>query len=156
MQTLPELDVNYMAGDDTPWIPFAPLSDQVHLKYWKIDPVRAEIVVSMKFDAGLTLPAHYHTGIVIGHTVKGAWRYQENNWVSRAGDTVYEVAGSSHTPESMDDSEVFFVIVGELLFFDADGKTVLWQENHKTSLERYNSYCEANGITPRDLTDWSE
>ena len=62
MQTLPELDVNYMAGDDTPWIPFAPLSDQVHLKYWKIDPVRAEIVVSMKFDAGLTLPAHYHTG----------------------------------------------------------------------------------------------
>ena len=66
------------------------------------------------------------------------------------------MAGSSHTPESMDDSEVFFVIVGELLFFDADGKTVLWQENHKTSLERYNSYCEANGLVARDLTDWSE
>ena len=128
MQTAPELDVNYMAGDDNPWIPFTPLSDQVHLKYWKIDPVRAEIVVSMRFDAGLLLPPHYHTGIVIGHTVKGAWRYIENNWISRAGDTVYEVAGSSHTPESMDDSEVFFVIVGELLFFDADGKTVLWQE----------------------------
>ena len=108
------------------------------------------------FDAGLLLPPHYHTGIVIGHTVKGAWRYIENNWISRAGDTVYEVAGSSHTPESLDDTEVFFFIVGELLFFDADGKTVLWQENHKTSLERYNSYCEANGITPRDLTDWSE
>lgn len=156
MQSLQELDVNYMGAADTPWIPFTPLSDQVHLKYWKIDPVRAEIVLSMKFDAGLVLPAHYHTGIVIGHTVKGAWRYQENNWVSRAGDTVYEVAGSSHTPESLDETEVFFVLVGELLFLDADHKTILWQENHKTSLQRYHSYCEANGITPRDLTAWGE
>ncbi len=153
MQALQELDVNYMSGTDNPWIPFTPLSDQVFLKYWKVDPVRAEIVVSMKFNAGLVLPAHYHTGIVIGHTVSGAWRYQENNWVSRAGDTVYEVAGSSHTPESLEETEVFFLLVGELLFLDQDNK-ILWQENHKTSIERYTNYCAANGITPRDLTSW--
>lgn len=64
MQTLQELDVNYMSGADNPWIPFTPLSDQVFLKYWKVDPVRGEIVVSMKFPAGLELAAHYHTGIV--------------------------------------------------------------------------------------------
>ena len=93
MQTMQELDVNYMSGADNPWIPFTPLSDQVFLKYWKVDPVRGEIVVSMKFPAGLELAPHYHTGIVVGHTVAGAWRYQENNWVSRAGDTVYEVVG---------------------------------------------------------------
>lgn len=116
MQTLQELDVNYMSGIDNPWIPFTPLTDQVFLKYWKVDPVRAEIIVSMKFPAGLELPPHYHTGIVVGHTVSGAWRYQENNWISRAGDTVYEVAGSSHTPESLEDTEVFFFLVGELLF----------------------------------------
>jgi len=91
--------------------------------------------------------------MVIGHTVKGAWRYQENNWVSRAGDTVYEVAGSSHTPESLDDTEVFFILVGELLFLD-DDKKILWSENHKTSIERYTNYCAANGIEPRDLSSW--
>ena len=153
MQTAQELDVNYMGGADNPWIPFTPLSDKVFLKYWKVDPVRGEIVVSMRFEDGLVLPTHYHTGMVIGHTVKGAWRYQENNWVSRAGDTVYEVAGSSHTPESLDDTEVFFILVGELLFLDED-KKILWSENHKTSIERYTNYCEANSITPRDLSSW--
>ena len=153
MQTAQELDVNYMGGADNPWIPFTPLSDQVFLKYWKVDPVRGEIVVSMRFDDGLVLPPHYHTGMVIGHTVKGAWRYQENNWVSRAGDTVYEVAGSSHTPESLDETEVFFILVGELLLLDQD-KKILWQENHKTSTERYTSFCDANGIQPRDLSSW--
>jgi quercetin dioxygenase-like cupin family protein len=153
MQTMQELDVNYMSGADNPWIPFTPLSDQVFLKYWKVDPVRGEIVVSMKFPAGLELAPHYHTGIVVGHTVKGAWRYQENNWVSRAGDTVYEVAGSRHTPESVEDTEVFFFIVGELLFID-ENNTILWQENHKTSIERYTNYCAAQGIPARDLTSW--
>lgn len=153
MQTLQELDVNYMSGTDNPWIPFTPLSDQVFLKYWKVDPVRGEIVVSMKMPAGLELPPHYHTGIVIAHTVKGAWRYKENNWVSRAGDTVYEVAGSSHTPQTVEDSEIFFVLIGELLFLDED-KKILWQENHKTMIERYNGYCAANAVTPRDVTSW--
>lgn len=153
MQTLQELDVNYMSGADNPWIPFTPLSDQVLLKYWKVDPVRGEIVVSMRMPAGLELPPHYHTGIVIGHTVKGAWRYKENNWVSRAGDTVYEVAGSSHTPETLEDSEIFFTLIGELLFLDED-KKILWQENHKTMIERYHGYCAANGVTARDITSW--
>ena len=101
--------------------------------------MRGEIIVSMRMPAGLELPPHYHTGIVIAHTVKGAWRYKENSWVSRVGDTVYEVAGSSHTPESVEDSEIFFVLIGELLFLD-DDKKVLWQENHKTMIERYNDY----------------
>jgi len=89
----------------------------------------------------------------VAHTVSGAWRYKENDWVSRAGDTLYEAAGSSHTPESFEDTEVFFYITGELLFID-DNNTILWQETHKTSLERYNSFCAVNGIAARDLTSF--
>jgi hypothetical protein len=48
----------------------------------------------------------YHTGIVIGHTFKGAWRYLEHDWVSRSGGIVYEIAGSADTPESCGDEEV--------------------------------------------------
>ena len=48
---------------------------------------------------------------------------------------------------------MFFFIVGELLFID-ENNTILWQENHKTSVERYISYCESNGIPARDLTSW--
>ena len=53
----------------------------------------------------------------------------------------------------MEDTEVFFFIVGELLFID-ENNTILWQENHKTSIERYTNYCASQGIPARDLTSW--
>jgi 2,4'-dihydroxyacetophenone dioxygenase len=89
----------------------------------------------------------------VAHTINGAWRYKENDWVARAGDTVYEVAGSSHTPEAFEDTEMFIYMIGELLFLDQDNK-LLWQENHKTSIERYTRYCADNGIPARGLTRW--
>ena len=142
-------------ADSVPWVPFTPYTDQVQLKYFKIDSIHGEIVVSMRFPPGMRLPTHYHTGIVVGHTMRGAWRYIEHDWVSEAGDTVYETAASSHTPESVGDepAEVFFVIVGELLFLDDDGNIVA-RENWRTSLERYQAYCEANGLEVQDLTSF--
>ena len=142
-------------GEDIPWVPFAPYSDEVFLKYHHINPAQGEIVLSMRFPGGRQLPTHYHTGIVIGHTIKGAWRYLEHDWVSRAGGTVYETAGSAHTPESCGDeeTEIFFVIVGELLFLDPDGNIVA-RENHLTSMERYLAYCRGHGIEPQDLTEY--
>jgi quercetin dioxygenase-like cupin family protein len=144
-------------GELMPWVPFTPYSDEVHLKYFKIDPIHGEIVVAMRFPPGLRLPTHYHTGTVIGHTMRGAWRYLEHDWVSEAGDTVYETAASSHTPESVgdEDAEVFFVIVGELLFLDEEGNIVA-RENWKTSIDRYQAHCEANGIEVQDLTSFEE
>jgi hypothetical protein len=65
----------------------------------------------------------------------------------------YEVAGSSNTPESFEDTEIFFYMVGELLFLDQDNK-ILWQKNQKTSIDRYTRYCADNGIPARDLTRW--
>jgi quercetin dioxygenase-like cupin family protein len=150
-----EIVTALVKGDSLPWVPFTPYSDEVFMKYLKIDPIHGEIVLSMKFPPGLQLPTHYHTGMVIGHTLRGAWRYLEHDWVSEAGDTVYETAASSHTPESVGDeeAEVFFVIVGELLFLDDDGN-IMARENWKTSIERYEAYCEANGIEAQDLTSF--
>jgi len=149
-----EIETNYISSETLPWVPFAPYSDEVFLKYYRIDPVRGEILVSMRFPSTVQLPTHYHTGLVIAHTVKGAWRYLEHDWVSKAGDTVYETAGSSHTPDAVEDSEVFFVIVGELEFVDQDGN-LLARENWSTSMQRYLAYCEANGIEAHDLTSFA-
>jgi len=83
---------------ELPWVPFAPYSDEVLLKYHHISPVHGEILATMRFPPGQRLPTHCHTGIVIGHTLTGAWRYLGHDWVSRAWDTACETAGSSHTP----------------------------------------------------------
>ena len=153
--TAREIVTANVKGDSIPWVPFTPYSEEVELKYFKIEPVHGEIAVSMRFPPGLRLPTHYHTGTVIGHTMKGAWRYLEHDWISEAGDTVYETAASSHTPESVgeEDAEVFFVIVGELLFLDDNGE-IAARENWKTSLERYEAYCSEKGIEAEDLTSF--
>lgn len=151
-----QIETNYISGESLPWVPFTPYSDEVTLKYWKIDPVRGEIVVSMRFPPGIALPTHYHTGIVVAHTVRGAWRYIEHDWVSKPGDTVYETAGSSHTPQSVgdEDAEVFFYLIGELEFMDEAGN-LLARENAGTSLARYEAYCEANDLEAQDLTSFT-
>jgi len=37
---------------------------------------------------------------VLLHTIKGAWRYLEHDWIARTGDTVYELA----RPEALEDT----------------------------------------------------
>jgi quercetin dioxygenase-like cupin family protein len=149
-----EIETNYIGAEDLPWVPFTPFTDQVQLKYFKIDPVRGEVVMSMRMPAGMTLPTHYHTGIVILYTVSGAWRYIEHDWIARAGDPVYETAGSAHAPEALEDSEIFLILVGELLFLDDDGQ-IIAQENWKTSAARYRSYCEEHGLEPKAITSFT-
>lgn len=148
-----EFETNYINGEELPWVPFLPFTDQVQLKYFKIDPVHGEVVMSMRMPGGVTLPTHYHTGIVILYTVSGAWRYIEHDWVARAGDAVYETAGSSHAPEALEDTEIFLTLVGDLLFLDENGQ-IIAQENWKTSAARYRAHCEEHGLEPKAITNF--
>ena len=73
MSSTPEvapLPTKSIDGDDVPWVPFAPYSEEVFLKYHHINPVQGEILVSMRFPAGMQMPTHHHTGIVIAHTIE--------------------------------------------------------------------------------------
>ncbi len=151
-----DIETMYMQGESIPWVPFRPVTDDILLRYFRIDPTRGQIVVSVRFPPGGGLAPIYHTGPVIAHTIQGTWHYRENGWVSRAGDTVCTGAGSIHTAESVGDEEgvVFLVVVGELLFFD-EGGNLVWQESSKTSIERYAEHCAEHRLTQRDLTGFT-
>jgi len=148
-----DIQTGHVQGDSVPWIPFRPLTDDVLLRYYRIEPRRGEIVVSVRFPPGGGLAPVYHTGPVIAHTIRGAWRYREQDWVARAGDTVWDAAGSVHTAESVGDEEavIFLVVTGEFLFFD-EGGDLVWQESWKTSVERYAEYCAEHRLSQRDLS----
>ncbi|MDR5818370.1 MULTISPECIES: 2,4'-dihydroxyacetophenone dioxygenase family protein [unclassified Caballeronia] len=142
---------------DLPWVPFTPYSERVLVKYFKLDPVRGEVIALMKAPPRGEMPRHRHTGTVIVHTVQGRWKYREHDWIAAPGSIVYETAGSSHTPEALaddaaqDDIVTLNIIQGELLFVNERGQ-VLASENWKTGWDRYAAYCQANGIEARDLT----
>ncbi|MCY1180119.1 hypothetical protein D9M73_205480 [compost metagenome] len=145
-----------MHGESLPWVPFTPFADNVLLKYFKLDPIRGEIIVMMKAPIDMVLPKHHHSGTVIVYTIEGHWKYKEHDWIAGPGSVVYETAASTHQPEvvSTEDGDYMVTLVivsGDLIFVDENDK-VLAIENWKTSLQRYMNYCEANGIEPQDLT----
>ena len=145
--------------EDLPWIPFAPYSADVMVKYIKCDPVRGEVIVLLKAPATMQLPRHHHTGTVIVYTVKGSWKYLEHDWVAREGSVVFETASTRHTPVSVpsdaDEIITFNIVQGELLYLD-ENDNVFATENWKSGLDRYLAYCSEHGLTPKDITSFNE
>ncbi len=138
--------------DSVPWMPFAPYSDTVMVKYFKLDPIRGEVIAMLKAPAHTVMPRHYHSGTVIVYTLQGEWKYQEHDWVATPGSIVYETASSQHTPQASGSEVIALNIVsGDLVYLDENDRVVAI-ENWKTALDRYLAYCKANGIKPRDLT----
>lgn len=136
-----------------PWVPFAPYSTDVLIKYFKLDPTRGESIALLKAPAGAQMPRHHHTGTVIVYTIRGRWKYAEHDWVAGPGSIVFETAGSSHTPTMVGDDEVVTlnIVQGELLYLNGNDQVVA-MENWKTGMERYLAYCEAHRLVPKDLT----
>ena len=148
------IETAVIADESIPWIPFAPYSNEVMVKYFKLDPIRGEVIAMLKAPASTVMPRHYHSGTVIVYTISGEWKYQEHDWVATPGSIVYETAASSHTPQASDAAgEVIAlnIVSGDLVYLD-DQDRVVAIENWKTALARYLAYCEAHGIAPRDLT----
>jgi hypothetical protein len=144
---------------DLPWIPFAPYSNDVMVKYIKCDSIRGETIVLLKAPTSMQLPRHHHTGTVIVYTIKGSWKYLEHDWVAHEGSVVFETAATRHTPVAvpLDSDEVitFNIVQGELLYLD-ENDNVFAVENWKTGLERYLAYCREHGLTAKDITSFGE
>lgn len=144
--------------EDLPWTPLTPFSDIVFTKLIKADPVRGETVTLLKAPLHATLPKHHHSGTVIVYTITGAWKYKEHDWIAKPGSVVYETAASSHMPEGVagygDEILTLNVTVGDLLYFD-ENDTIVAMENWRSAVDRYLAFCEANGITAKDVTSFT-
>lgn len=94
--------------------------------------------VRIKFQPGLQLPPHKHTGIVHAYTLAGSWRYLEyaTSPANTAGSYLYEPPGSTHTLKVDDDNigetDVVFIIYGAMLVLDEAGNvaSVLDAQSH--------------------------
>ena len=106
-----QIDTAVIDGESLPWVPFTPYSDDVLLKYFKLDPIRGEIIVLMKAPKSMQLPKHHHSGTVVVYTLEGQWKYKEHDWVAGPCSVVFETAASCHTPEvvSTDDEGGYVV-----------------------------------------------
>lgn len=82
-------------------------------------------VLRAQFKPGVTLPKHFHTGVVHFYTLGGTWNYLEYpDQPQTAGSYLYEPGGSIHTfhcPEDSEGADGFMMVSGANINFDEDG-----------------------------------
>ncbi|WP_338753058.1 2,4'-dihydroxyacetophenone dioxygenase family protein [Bacillus sp. FJAT-52991] len=138
--------------EELPWIPYF---GEAKFKLIKANPVTGQTITLLKVPANMQLPAHFHPGSVIVYTVQGEWRYMEEDWVSKAGDVVYEPAGSTHTPQGLGTEDVitFNIVEGTLDYLGENGE-VIARDGWESFLKKYHDHCAAEGIEPVDVTQF--
>jgi len=114
--------VRHASDDDLPWVN---ATGGKWLKVLRVDPAADVRVVKNRFEPGVRLQTHRHTGPVDGYIVSGRWHYLEYDFYFSAGSDIREPAGSVHTldvPEDNDEvTEILFVMEGVNLNLTAHG-----------------------------------
>jgi 2,4'-dihydroxyacetophenone dioxygenase len=135
-------------------LPFVDLGDGSTLQLLQVDVEAGLWVIRTKFQPGMVVQTHKHTGEVFAFTISGSWKYQEYPEVNTAGSYLYEPAGSIHTLTVPEDNtevtDVWFAIYGANLNLDADGnvETVI---DAGAVRDFYLALCEADGHPRPDV-----
>lgn len=135
----------HLAENDLPFVEF---QEGVDFQLLQVDVESGLWVIRTRFQPGVTIQRHRHTGEVFAFTLKGSWKYLEYPQVNTAGSYLYEPAGSIHTlhvpTTNVEVTDVWFAIRGANLNLDEEGKveSVL---DAGVALETYLALCEASG-----------
>jgi len=130
-------------------LPYVDIGDGTHIQVLQIDLAQGLWILKTRFDPGVTIQTHYHTGPVFAVTLSGAWNYKEYpEYVNTAGSYLFEPAGSVHTltvpADQTGQTEVWFAIYGANVNIDEKGN-VTSMVTAAFILETYRALCEAAG-----------
>jgi len=130
-------------------LPFVPYQEGVDFQLLQVNTETGLWVIRVRFEPGVTIQRHRHTGEVFAFTVSGSWRYLEYPEINVAGSYLFEPAGAIHTlhvpATNKGVTDVWFAIRGANLNLDAVGnvEAVL---DAATVLEIYRGQCRALGL----------
>ena len=110
-----------------PWTDF-PDGTGAAFKLLNVDIGSGGWTTIMRFPEGVQIPMHLHLGAVEIYTISGNWSYQEGRLT--AGGYAYEPSGVIHEPDSETEVELFIVSRGSNLYFDENGKFLMWLDAH--------------------------
>jgi 2,4'-dihydroxyacetophenone dioxygenase len=139
--------VGTVTETDAPWVAI-PVGQS---RLLQADVEGGMFAIAFRFNPGVQLQTHRHTGRVSAWTSSGCWKYVEYEAEYRAGSYQYEPAGSIHTlmvpAENTEPTEVLFVIEGANLYLDEAGN-VTSITDPTTAKAKYRAACAAQGFSP--------
>lgn len=118
-----DIPASFMRSEDD--LPFVTFAEGIMLQLLKADIENGLFVVRVRFDPGVTIPKHKHTGDVHAFTHSGSWKYLEYPEINTKGSYLYEPAGAVHTLHVLENNtevtDVSFVVRGANLDLDGEG-----------------------------------
>lgn len=130
-------------------LPFVPYQEGVLFQLLQVNTEVGLWVIRVRFEPGVTIQKHRHTGEVFAFTIRGSWRYLEYPDINVAGSYLFEPAGAVHTlhvpATNKEVTDVWFAIRGANLNLDAQGN-VEAVIDAATVLEIYRGQCRALGL----------
>ena len=106
-------------------LPFVEYQEGVVFQLLQADIEAGLWVIRVRFQPGVTIQRHKHTGEVFAFTLTGSWKYLEYPQVNNPGSYLYEPAGSIHTLHVPDTNtevtDAWFAIHGANLNLDDQG-----------------------------------
>ena len=116
-------------------VPYARLERPYGVTYMKLihcSPAANTFTNIIRWEAGVRLPRHLHTGSVHAYTFEGRWRYLEYDWEATAGSYVHEPPGTVHTLQVEEPTTAMFVSYGAFIWFGPDGQMAHYQDAAST------------------------
>lgn len=105
------------------WVPSA--VDGVWMRPLLFDTTHGAWVNVTRLQREGFISRHAHPCPVHAYVIAGQWRYEERDWIAKAGDFLSEPAGDVHTLIGLPGgSETLFNIAGALVELDDQGNTV--------------------------------
>jgi 2,4'-dihydroxyacetophenone dioxygenase len=131
--------------DERLWVPQEP---NVWFRPLILDVTHGGWTTVLRVKKSGVLSRHRHPAPVYGYVIKGSWRYLEHTWQAKEGMFVFEPPGETHTlvvDEDQDEMMTLFQVHGAMIYVDAKGKTVGFDDVF-TKLERCRKHFEEVGL----------
>lgn len=141
----PEIAIAALPDDERVWVPQAP---GVDFRPMLLNTVVGQWCNLLRVRRSGIVSRHRHPAIVVGYVLSGRWHYDEHPWMAEAGHFVFEPPGEIHTlrvPEGCDEMITFFNITGAMIYVDADGRQIGYEDVH-TKIDMCRAHYTANGL----------
>lgn len=130
-------------------LPFVPYQEGVLFQLLQVNTETGLWIIRVRFEPGVTIQKHRHTGEVFAFTIRGSWRYLEYPDINVAGSYLFEPAGAIHTlhvpATNKEITDAWFAVRGANLNLDANGN-VEAVIDAAAVLEIYRGQCRALGL----------
>lgn len=132
--------------------PFVTMFEGMEMRVVHVRPAEKLVVMQIRSQPLCRSTLHRHEGSTFGFTTRGAWGHEADRCLYEPNSYVWESVNELHRFHNGSDiTEAYFVIFGDVVHYDDEGREVIRRSTAATTAARYLALCEEAGLHRPDL-----